>query len=195
MIEKLLQLDTHLFLLINHSGTSLFDPVMRFLSSAWIWIPVFGYILYHQIREQKHRAWVNLLILILVYVASEQISNHLLKDTIQRLRPCHQSDLAGQVRLVARQCGGLYSFVSTHASNAFSVALFSLLLIKKNWYTISILIWAVLVSYSRIYLGVHFPGDVTGGIILGIILAYTGFTVSKLICTSHKPDNMTTLSL
>jgi undecaprenyl-diphosphatase len=83
----------------------------------------------------------------------------------------------GIVHLVDGECGGLYSFVSSHASNSFNVALLSLLFIKRRWYSIGIIIWALLIGYSRIYLGVHYPGDVLCGSILG---ALTGWGIYNL---------------
>jgi undecaprenyl-diphosphatase len=81
------------------------------------------------------------------------------------------------VHLFNGECGGLYSFVSSHATNAFNVALLSLLFIKKRWYSISIIIWALVIGYSRIYLGVHYPGDVLCGSLLG---AFIGWGMYKL---------------
>jgi undecaprenyl-diphosphatase len=84
------------------------------------------------------------------------------------------------VHLVNGECGGLYGFVSSHASNSFNVALISLLLIKKRWYTISIISWATIIGYSRIYLGVHYPGDVFFGSILGALIGWSLYKLYEL---------------
>ncbi|MGM0667121.1 MAG: phosphatase PAP2 family protein, partial [Bacteroidota bacterium] len=79
------------------------------------------------------------------------------------------------------RCGGLYGFVSSHAANSFAAAFLSLGLMKKRWFTILIIFWATLVSYSRIYLGVHYPGDVIGGAILGALIGYAFYSVFRLM--------------
>jgi undecaprenyl-diphosphatase len=103
---------------------------------------------------------------------SDQTSVHLFKETFQRLRPCQQDDIAGLVHLVNDYCGGMYGFVSSHASNSFGIAVFTGLFLARRYYWIIILAWAALVGYSRVYLGVHFPGDIIGGALLGSLLAY-----------------------
>jgi undecaprenyl-diphosphatase len=138
----------------------------------------------------RRRFPVILFFIILGITLSDQISVHLFKNVFQRLRPCHEPALEGLVHLVNGECGGLYGFVSSHATNSFYVALFSLLFIRKRWFTILMLLWASVVGYSRIYLGVHYPGDVICGSMLG---ALVGWGIYKLYMytdnkyLSHRP--------
>ena len=115
--------------------------------------------------------------MILAVTLADQVSVHLFKNTFQRLRPCHEPALNGLVHLFNGECGGKFGFVSSHATNSFNFALLSLLFIRKRWYTISIILWALVIGYSRIYLGVHYPGDVICGSLLG---ALVGWSIYKL---------------
>lgn len=181
MIEKLIQIDKELFLKLNQAGGPGMDPVMLFLSGPIPWILFFSIyiiLLGKPSRESISRYLVMTGAILVVLALSDQLSVHLFKNLFERLRPCHEPELVGEFRLVARSCGGSYGFVSTHTSNAFSLALLSSLLIKKRWFSISVFIWAVLISYSRIYVGVHYPGDVIGGMVLGLGLGVLGGIVT-----------------
>jgi undecaprenyl-diphosphatase len=124
------------------------------------------------------------LFIILAVTLADQFSVQLFKNIVQRLRPCHEPSLVGLVHLVNGECGGQYGFVSSHATNSFNVALLSLLFIKKRWFTISIILWAIVVGYSRIYLGVHYPGDVICGSLLGALI---GWSIYRLyVLTDNK---------
>jgi len=186
MLEKLLEIDKIIFLKLNQLAWDGLDPVMLFLSGGIPWILFAAGVLFILIKRCACTPGMpNLLIagglLILAVILSEQISVHLFKETFERLRPCHEPDLAGQVRLVAERCGGQYGFVSTHTSNSFALATLSLLIIRQRWFSITILIWAALISYSRIYLGVHYPGDVIGGMLLGGIIGGILYVPYRLI--------------
>jgi undecaprenyl-diphosphatase len=173
MLERL---DQHLLLFINSSNSPFLDQVMHVLSEKLIWAPLYLAILIYLGITYKRKFLIILLFIILAITMSDQVSV-LLKNLTHRLRPCHTPAIMGIVHLVDGECGGLYSFVSSHASNSFNVALLSLLFIKRRWYSIGIIIWALLIGYSRIYLGVHYPGDVLCGSILG---ALTGWGIYNL---------------
>ena len=155
------------------------DFVMYWLSDKYIWIPLYLFLLFLVIKKYKTSSWKVVLLVIVVLVLSDQISSHLLKNLIQRPRPCHEISLAGMVRTLNNGCGGAYGFVSSHAANSFAIATFLVIIIGKTYrfFTPLILIWAAMVSYSRIYLGVHYPGDVLCGTLLGIAI---GIGMGKL---------------
>lgn len=172
MLETLNQWDTQLFLFLNGMHAPFMDRVMWFVSGKIQWLPLYLIILGLLIYRFRWRAgWILLGIAVLITM-SDQASVHLFKETIQRLRPCHQDHIAPLVHLVNDYCGGRYGFVSSHASNSFAIALFTGLFLGKRYYWTGILVWATLVGYSRVYLGVHFPGDIFGGALLGSLLAY-----------------------
>ena len=168
MIEFLNQLDTGIFLFLNSLYSPFWDKVMWFVSGRKEWIPLYlilaGWVIY------KFR-WKSVAIIIfvtLLIITSDQTSVHLFKNVFQRLRPCKNVDIQHLVHLVNNYCSGKYGFVSSHAANTFALATFLSLILKNKIFSWFIFFWSMVVSYSRIYLGVHYPGDVLGGLILGI---------------------------
>jgi len=179
MLEKLIQTDQDFFTSLNGWGIAPLDPLMRIASTTWIWIPVYLLIAFLMIRKNTKTGLVGVLFLLLTLVMTEQISVQMFKEVFERLRPCHDPTMAEHIRLVAKNCGGQYGFVSSHATNAFGLLLFSSLAIRNRIFTWSMIIWATVVSYSRIYLGVHYPGDILGGILLGLLIGISTFALFK----------------
>lgn len=124
----------------------------------------------------------------LVFLLGDRISVMAFKDVFQRLRPCHNPEIANFVHLVDG-CGGKFGFVSSHASNSFAFALFIGLLFRKHYRLMLpiMIFWAALVSYSRIYVGVHYPGDILCGGILGTVI---GIFVYWLMKACNKRFNL-----
>jgi undecaprenyl-diphosphatase len=179
MLERF---DQQLFLFINSSNSPFFDQVMYALSGRLIWVPLYLAIIIFLAVRYKRKFLVILIFIILAATLADQ-SSVFVKNIVQRLRPCHEPALTGLVHIVKGECGGVYGFVSSHATNSFDVALLSLLFIRKRWFSIGIVIWALVIGYSRIYLGVHYPGDVFCGSLLG---AFIGWSMYQLYCLTDK---------
>lgn len=184
MIERLELIDRALFLFINGMHTPFFDAVMWFVSGKYSWIPLYVVLLYILIKHEKKHWWLAILSTIMLIVLADQSSVHLFKETFQRYRPCHNLEIQHLVHKVNNKCGGTYGFVSSHATNVFALTSFLSLIIRNKYMFGILLFWAVLVSYSRIYLGVHYPADIIGGSVLGTIcgvLVFFGYTQLKHI--------------
>ena len=185
MIEEILNLDSELFLFLNSLGSSNFDSFWIYLSykESNILFYLSLLIFYFYSKSQKIKlseVFYSLLFIAIMITITDQTSN-LFKDSFQRLRPCYNDSLQDYVRLVKETCGGKYGFFSAHASNSFSLAVF-FGLIYRNKYKFIIyitLFYASLISYSRVYLGVHFPLDIFFGSIYGIIIGLVVFKIYK----------------
>lgn len=179
MIEQLKQWDTDLFLFLNGLHNDFWDVIMYYSSEKLTWIPLYIFILYLTIKYFKWKSIVILVTIALLITISDQLSVHAFKNVFMRLRPCHEPSLAGLVHIVYNKCGGQFGFVSSHAINHFALAAFLSVIFSKKirYFSIILLFWAFWVSYSRIYLGVHYPGDVLFGGLIGAIL---GFLFGKL---------------
>lgn len=169
-MEFLQSLDKELFLLINGCHSSFFDPIMYWLSDKMIWAPMYALIAFLMIRRYKMRGILMLVFIGMVITLCDQTASGILKDTVQRLRPSHEPSLVGLIRLSKAGPGGMYGFVSSHAANVFGLATFLYIVIDQQFKVLKywLFIWAALVSYSRIYNGVHYPGDVFVGGLIGV---------------------------
>jgi len=180
MFEEILKLDSKLFLFLNNLGTPKFDTFWISLSMIEANILMYLFLIFLLFYTQKTRPkflyiFYLFSVIALMITITDQGAN-IFKDSFQRLRPCYDESIKDSLRLVKENCGGKYGFFSAHASNSFSLAIFFGLLFKNRirYIIIITMIYALLISYSRIYLGVHFPIDIivgsSFGICLGIIM-------------------------
>ena len=195
-MDFIIDLDKSLFIFLNSLGSEFFDNFWLYISAkdTWIWLYLFSLILlltgkkenfiqigfsYYDIKPTYINWFYFLLGIILLIVFTDQSSN-MFKDYFQRLRPCHDPDLLNLFRTVKESCGGLYSFFSAHAANSFAFATFIFFMTKKSYRNLSSLLfaWALIVSYSRIYIGVHFPLDIIFVAVYGIIAGFLFFKFS-----------------
>lgn len=174
MIEYLKSIDTNLFLFLNGCHNSFFDPIMFWLSHKLVWIPMYLLIIFLIIRRYKMQGLIMLLFIIITIALCDQTASGLLKNTVQRLRPSHDPAIMNLVHLSKAGPGGLYGYASSHAANVFGLATFLFFALdnKFNYLKYWLFIWAILVAYSRIYNGVHYPGDVITGVLIGIGYGY-----------------------
>jgi len=172
------QIDTSLFLFLNqfHSGWA--DIFFYYVSHRFFWIPLYLAVLGGLIYKYKQKAIPIFIFLVLAVLVTDQSCN-LLKNTVQRVRPSHTTELTSQIHLIDYPDGKLYrggkfGFPSSHATNSIVFAFFVIFFLseKRKWITFAAICWAALIGYSRIYLGVHYPGDLLGGYIIGTFFAF-----------------------
>ena len=177
-MDWLIDLDRMFFHLINQSGTPFWDSIMLFATHKLSWIPLYLFIVYLIIKEKgKESVWI-LVCIGLVITCCDMGSVHLFKNMFQRLRPCHFLE---NVRLVTEGCGGQFGFISSHASNVFGLAVVVGKLMNKKFLFLALFFWAAVVSYSRVYVGVHYPLDIVGGMLWGIVIALICVSIYKSI--------------
>lgn len=157
-----------LFIFINSHHNQFWDEIMYIISGTAVWIPLDLYVLYTLYKEFKKKSWIYILAVLITLAISDKVSTYF-KYLMKTLRPSHEDYLKPIIHLSKSGPGGLYGYVSSHASNFFSVTMFMCIVLPKkyNWLKVILIISAVFVSYSRIYNGVHYPLDVIRGILLG----------------------------
>ena len=176
MFSALEQLDWDISLAINHWHSAWADAFMTFISRTWPWIPLYavliGLIIY--CYRKKNAWWIPVLGVVVLVGLADWTSVHFFKDVVCRFRPGHTPELQGMILLPAGRGGG-YSFVSSHAANCFAIAAYVTYVLKNSFRFFlygPMYLWAVVIGYSRIYLGKHFFGDVLCGAIWGVLLAF-----------------------
>ena len=186
MLHKIQAIDTSLFLWLNGFHTPWLDKIMYWVTERNTWIPIYILLIIWLIWRYKQRAAGIIGLLILTILIADQTASTLLKPWVERLRPCYVSYLQDKIHLVVEGCGGKYGFASSHASNSFGLATALWLLVlkhfryKKLWRTITF-VWAIIVAYSRVYVGVHYPLDIVAGALIGVAAAYIAIWIGQKV--------------
>ena len=166
-------IDARLLLIVNGAHSPFFDSVMWCISGRWIWVPFYAVLAYLLFRRMSwKRASICLVTIGLIILAADQTCATLIRPEIGRLRPANLNNpLSSFVHVVNGYRGGRYGFPSCHAANTFALAVFMSLVIRHKWFTVMMFSWAFIVSYSRMYLGVHYFGDLFCGATIGSLFA------------------------
>lgn len=174
-IDWLVNTDKNILLQLNGSDSLFWDYLMTGITSTVAWIPVAIALLFVIIKNNTLReSGLIILCIALTILIADQFTSSFCKPFFARFRPAQDPIIMYMVDVVDGYRGGRYGFVSSHAANTFGLALFISLLIKNKLMSMSMFVWAILCSYSRIYLGVHYLGDILGGMLFGLL---TGFII------------------
>ncbi len=183
IIQQIDQIDKDFIIYLMKSHHVYTDFVMHWLSDKVIWIPLYMFIIFKFFKAYPQpQNYIHIVLLILSVVAANSISSDFAKPYFERLRPCHDEEISALLDL--SHCGGKYGFFSSHAANVFALATYVFLAIRPlgKW----LIPWAILVSFSRIYLCVHYPSDVTMGAVTGVLLGVLFYKISSIIFNKIK---------
>jgi undecaprenyl-diphosphatase len=180
MMDFLNKLDTTVFLWLNGIHFPVLDALMVFLSGQFVWIPLIVFFLWKGKVTLERRAFTIFVIFMIAGLAlSDVTSSYIIKNIVSRMRPCRLQDLKPLIYQFGQKCGGKYGFVSSHAANSTFVVLFAIKTLQLPKKFLWAWILPLIVGFSRIYLGVHYPGDILGGAMVGIFWGTILFKVYR----------------
>ena len=183
MLNFLIEKDQQLLIYLNNLGSGNWDATWLIITNKFTAIPLYLLLIFILFKKYGFKVGaLSLVAVVLLITCSAQVCN-LFKYGIERLRPCHDQDVKNLIRHVKPSCGGRYGFFSAHASNSAAIAVFFGFLFRKHYKNLLyiLLVWAIVVSYSRVYLGVHYPLDVLCGFASGSVIAYVFYKLVKVV--------------
>lgn len=188
MFQLVLQhIDERILLFINSWGSIWMDNFMYLITNRFIWIPLYVFIAYVLYKNFGLKMFLFIAsILILTIIGTDQLCGSVIRPALKCLRPSNPANpISASIHLIHGYRGGKYGMPSCHAANTFALAFFVMLLFRKKWLTFFCFAWAILVSYSRVYAGVHYPSDIVVGMIIGIGMACLLYYLSYYILTTE----------
>lgn len=183
MIDSLINYDVELLIFLNNLGNTQWDGFWLFMTNKYSAIPLYILLLFFTYKYYGLKKTIVVLVFIALLIAVSDQTSNLFKYGFKRLRPCHDENISSLVRLVKASCGGKYSYFSAHAANSMAIAIYFGMLFKKQLkYLLSMLVlWALVVAYSRVYIGVHFPLDILTGITIGGIYGFIFYKLTRFV--------------
>lgn len=189
MLDYLNDIDANALLAVNGWHDAFQDALWWLMTAKWSSGLLLLALLWILLHQHRRHALLVLAMIALAFLIADQTASGLIKHLVERLRPTHDPSLESMVHVINGYRGGMYGFVSSHASNAFAVSLLLSLVMRHRAVTISLFTWSLLQCYSRIYLGVHYPGDIIGGIIVGLLAGWISWLVMRWIMRRWRlPD-------
>lgn len=183
MLETLINKDVESLIFLNNLGTTQWDGFWLFITNKFSAIPLYLLLLFFSFKYYGLKKTIVIIVFIALLIAISDQTSNLFKYGFRRLRPCHDENISHLIRLVKDGCGGKYAYFSAHAANSMAIAVFFGMLFKKQlkYFLPILIIWAVIVSYSRIYIGVHFPLDVLTGMLFGTVYSLLCYYLLNLV--------------
>ena len=181
MLEYLNDIDITALLAINGWNGTFQDFLWWMVSAKWASLLMALAMLWVLLHQNRRHALLVLAMVVLSFVVADQLSSVVIKHLVERLRPTREPALNNLLHIVNDYRGGMYGFVSSHAANSFAAATLLALVIRYRVVTLSLFSWAVLQCYSRVYLGVHYPGDILGGIVVGVLVGWLVWRLMRWI--------------
>ncbi|GIL21694.1 MAG: phosphatase PAP2 family protein [Bacteroidota bacterium] len=187
MLENLIEWDKKFLIWLNSHHADWLDPIMYLITHTAFWIPLYGFLIFLVFKTYKKEGWIILIGAALTVLLCDQITSSFMKPFFERLRPSHDPSLAGLLHHVNEYRGGRFGFSSGHAANTFGVSLFVWLILHSHIRWIgAIFIWATIMTYTRIYLGVHFPGDILVGGLIGLTCGWLSYKATQTLLKWYR---------
>jgi undecaprenyl-diphosphatase len=189
-MENLQETDKNILLWFNQFHFPWLDGAMFWLTKTVVWTPLFLFLIYLFYKAYKKNIWLPLLGVGFALLLTDRITSGFMKPYFARLRPSHEPNLESVLHIVDGYRGGLYGFASSHAANTMGIVFFIWLLLHKKYPKVFwLFVWSFFMGYTRIYLGVHYPGDVVVGFIVGLLSAFISFSFLKYIAKRYFKQN------
>lgn len=181
MLEQLIEWDKAVFLFLNNTHTPFWDHFMWIYTGRLTWVPLILSLLFVLFRKNWKEALLVVVALALTITLCDQFASSLCKPYFARFRPAQDPEFSSFVQIVNGYRGGRYGFISSHAANSFGAVVLLALIFRNRLFTITAVVWAIVNCYSRIYLGVHYPGDILAGTVAGIVIAVIVYAIGVKI--------------
>ncbi|MTI23214.1 phosphatase PAP2 family protein [Fulvivirga sp. RKSG066] len=186
MFETILEWDRELFLFLNSLHNPTLDTIMYWYTQKYVWFPVYAVLIFFIFKEYKWKGVVMVLAAAAAVGLADFIISGVMKPYFERWRPSRDPSLEGMVHLVNEYTGGKFGFASAHAGTAFSLATYTFLIFRHKYKWVGLVfIWSFIMAYTRIYLGVHYPGDIIVGTLIGVLLGFLFYKLAQWICQKY----------